>query len=381
VVSVEALTGCVIPFRETGFEPLALGYDLAGATPGPSPDDFTDFLPSLSTLAFPKTGQGPLTLKKVTCSNGVDAEYGVTVDDCFGSTVIIEDPDISSATKKKVGSWDEGGVIRGLVRGIFSGGASSASFEGIGSGEVVTLPETFRIIEDESGVLTFDGYVGDLIIGDCIILDGSEYKPDPACDVPSCEGFFEMTASSSCGQTASKETATTPPDVLTLTGPDFAAVNDEYVVSGGIGPYIFSFSGGGISQSGDTGTITSVGACSPGSWSLAFQFTTCGDGVGTTGRYFLVPSTLSLDAPGPGPTAPVKATTNEPRRWEAWRSDGVCNHGTHVSQINSWYRMSYSGFPNFRFTVQVSTNYTCGATVTVEDACGTIATLNVSAVP
>jgi hypothetical protein len=384
VAGAEALTGNIIPFRAKGFSPAGIDYSLAAAQPILfAGSDYTDFLPSLSHLAFPKTGVGSATIKKITCLNGVDAEYGITVDDCFGSTIVIDDPDTVLAIDKLVGSWDEGGVIRGKVRGNFTGAHPSMRFAGIGSGPISTLPPTFSIIESVNGILSFEGFVGDLIIGDCIILDGSNYIPDPACDVPNCDDFFEMTASSSCGQTASKENPTTPPATLTLTGPDYAEVGDEYVVAGGLGPYEFAFSGGSISDSGDTGTIDSVDSCNTGTWIN-------GSGTRSFGGptfYLFVPHVgvrLDYSSTLPNVSSIWLAQTTTPRVLELRRvsDDQVVGFENYLETSGRFHRIEQVGVsPNGLGRIRYSTNYNCGGIITVEDSCGTIATLDVSAVP
>jgi len=412
VASVEALTGCVIPHRVEGFEPLVVGYDLETAVPAESPSDYTDYLPSLSTLAFIKTGVGALTMKKVVCSNGVDAEYGITTDDCFASTVVIEDPDVSNATEKKIGSWDEGGVIRGMVRGEFTGAHPNMRFAGAGSGESITLPDTFSIIESETGTLTFEGYVGDLSIGSCITTDSNgDYIPDPTCDVPSCEGTYKATASSSCGQTALLELELSPPATLSVSGPDYAEQGDEYIATGGIGPYTFDLDGTAMSVVDDTGTITqAIPYCSQGSWTARsylqniYYYCVSGDTTScikpNSGTAFLyggasLPTFQEDGTDHWGPASQIYQTNDRYYMrgcYDHYDADGditnYCytnsNSGvTHSGQAYRFRGTSRLELSPPRGVIQLyySTNYGCEGVITATDSCGTVASLIVNKVP
>lgn len=261
VVSAEAVTGCLIPYRAEGFEPTAIAYDLASAAPSIfEGSDYTDYMPSLSILQFSKEASGPIEIKKVVCLNGVDATYGTTQDECFQSQVVIEDPDVSTVEEKLVGQWDEGGTIKGKIRGNFTGDHPNMRFNGVGSGEIVTLPDTFSLSADtDTGIVTFGNYVGDLILGNCIVEDGSGgYEIDPGCDA-SC-GSIELTASSSCGQGASATITGTTPEELALSGSTDPVVGDIYTASGGVAPYVYSITSPATIDS-STGEITAMTYC------------------------------------------------------------------------------------------------------------------------
>jgi len=263
VASVEALTGCIIPYRADGFTPSVLEYDLATATPTVfSGSDYTDYLPSLSRLRFKKEASGSLEILKVVCTNGIDATYGQSTDDCFSSTVIIEDPESSTAEEKLIGEWNEGGTIKGKIRGAFTGGHPNMRFAGVGTGETITLPNEFAISTDElTGIVTFGDYVGALTLGSCVEEDGvGGYKLEAGCS-SDC-GSLTVSASSSCGQTASETITGTTPATLALSGSTDPIVGDVYVASGGVAPYVYTSSDAiNFVIDSSTGEVTSMTYC------------------------------------------------------------------------------------------------------------------------
>jgi hypothetical protein len=266
VVGVGSTTACLIPNREgvgTGeeYSPLVLEYDLNDFSGSAPLDDYGDYLPSMGVIHFGKRGTTP-TFRKVSFE-GLTARYGISVDDCFQSTIIIEDPDQGVKEEKLVGSWNAGGVIKGVVRGSFNGVHPNMRFAGVGTGDEITLNKNFSIIEYVDGTLGFEGYSGELSIGACIVHAGGEYRYDPLCT--ECGDPFTATASSSCGQTAERDVTPDPsvPITITFTDGPWIQVGDFAMASGGFGDYTYSITGGGAIDP-ETGEITSVGGCGTG---------------------------------------------------------------------------------------------------------------------
>ena len=256
VSRVGALTGCIIPYRAEGFVPLELPYELnSSAASHYTGSDYTDYLSSLAWLSFIVTSAGGLLIRKITCDNGVDAEFEITHDECFDSSVVIDDPLIRFDTDKLIGSWNAGGSVRGLVRGSFSGSGDTRRFEGIGNGDmlVVTSPTVLGLSVDALGYIHASGGNDILIPGSCMLDVGTAFIVDPEC----CPGDT-VTASTSCGQSGSFDIPDAAP--VTCSGPEDCTVGDVYVGGGGVPPYTYSFGGGTIDP--DTGEILSITACS-----------------------------------------------------------------------------------------------------------------------
>lgn len=187
VHAVNALSGCFIPFRDKGFSRKIPAQNTTTLSSG-----YAEYMPSLSTLVFYKDGIGPLEISKVVCDNGVDAYFGVSEDECFESVIYIDEPSVSN-DDRLVSTWGVGGVIRGKVRGSFTGAHPNMRFAGetIDLFQKVTLPKTLNIYRGTSGGFLIEGMVGTPTYGGCFNADGTENED---C----CEGRFTVTTS--CGQ-------------------------------------------------------------------------------------------------------------------------------------------------------------------------------------
>jgi hypothetical protein len=277
VEGLAAITGCFIPIRAEGFTPDSPLFIGAGLVGGNYTTTKRDYMSSLSTLIFPRNGRGGLTIRKVVCDNGVDARFGVSVDECFQSRVVVADPRLATPSDKLVSSWDVGGIFRGHVRGGFVGTHPNMRFYGVGDhaglyggGDegAVTLPSEFSIYQYDDGTLSFEGHVGSLIIGKCIAKNenGTEII-NPACarDLQCTGGAYQITASSSCGQTATTEKEVPPPSPLSVVWiaknvvSNTIQAGDFFVGSGGIPPYRYNISCGSIDDK--TGEVLSISGC------------------------------------------------------------------------------------------------------------------------
>ena len=256
VAPLAALTACFIPTREKDFTP---GQAAFLSVSSPNPDNRAEF-PSLSSLRFTKSATGGLQIDKVVCDNGVDATFGVSSDPCFDSTIVVDDPHLVATTDRLVSKWDAGGNFRGVVRGVFEGTHPNMRFRGVGSGSSgwygeISLASTFSMVLNatEDGFV-YSGYSGELIYGEGLNEDGTlNYDTAGISCAPAGKKF---SASSSCGQTAE---AVVVADEFSLTGTSTPIVGSAYSAGGGVPPYSYSFSGGGISNEGK---ITSINGCS-----------------------------------------------------------------------------------------------------------------------
>jgi hypothetical protein len=276
VVAAEAVTACLIPRRAEDFTPFELGYDLAGSTPSVFyGTDYTDHLPAMASMRFRKDGAG-MTISKVTCTDGVHAEFTVSPDPCFASVVKVDDPHLGVPEDKLVSRWDQGGLWRGLVRGVFEGSGTSILFQGIGNGSSpwygdITLSPTFASTGYEDGSIVFSGYSGELILGAGFDADGNADQDLAAvdCSVPA----YKYTASSTCGQAAQHLVGVAE---LTIGGVSPTDVGATYSGGGGIQPYSYGFDSGSINSDG---VITSISGCSaPGDprWGTVTVTDRCG---------------------------------------------------------------------------------------------------------
>lgn len=270
VAEVSALTGCIIPYRIPDFTPLVPSFPLDGATiVSERPLDYTDEMPSLSTLVFEINGTQGIAIKKVTSENGVDAFFGTSFDECFSSVVQVSDPILVSDTDKLISKWDVGGNLRGVVLGNFVGAHPTMQFFGTGGninpwyGEV-TLPPDITIQTNVDGSLALLNVAGEPIAGACIDEVNGEFFPAASCiEGVECGGSFTMVASSTCGQSGSLEYDASDPSPLTVTGDGDCNVGDIYSTGGGAGAVTFAFDSGSINS--DTGEILSITGCgSPG---------------------------------------------------------------------------------------------------------------------
>jgi hypothetical protein len=221
----------------------------------------------------------------------VDAEYGQTSDTCFDSVIQVDDPALVSTTERLISVWDAGGVIKGKVRGAFTGAHPSMRFTGEGTGSsgwygTVTRHDEFTIVNNGDGTFSFGGApLGEIILGSCLVFgDGGDVVVDPTCVDFCVGGDVDLTASTTCGQTAaSTVNVPTPSPITVIYDPVDISIGDfPSSTTGGVAPYSYSFDGGTVDS--DTGEILSVTACgASGSarWATVTATDTCSED-GTT---------------------------------------------------------------------------------------------------
>lgn len=270
VVSAEALTGCVIPYREEDFEPSSPIVDLATKTPKQMPTTYVELLPQFGITSFLRSRLFSPTFKKITCENGVDAEYNIFVDSCFDSTFVIDDPELGVNPERLIGQWDGGGILlRGVLRGSFNK-ISETGMTFIGEGddgkEIDTItgfePDDMYMQRDVFKCVSFEDYNGDVIIGSNLYHDGSCWKVDETSNPCAPWEGVTATASSTCGGSA--ELVIPPAEVdpvpdLEISVLDEVDCGDFIGATGGSAPYSFTFTGGTVDA--DTGEILSITAC------------------------------------------------------------------------------------------------------------------------
>ena len=256
VAPLAALTACFIPVRAEKFTPSAVTMPFSSI--GSVDTDEREYLPSLSTLRFIKDANSGLTIQKVVCKNGVDAEFGISIDECFDSTIVVDDPNREMATDRLISKWDEGGNWRGVVRGEFVGDHPDMRFNGVGKGDsgwygVITLDPKLSIVEQEDGSYVIEGVAGELASTTCLT---ETMELDPNC-VPNCGGEIQITAASSCGQTGSAFVKAQEADITIISAS--SEVGSVCVASGGTTPYSWSISCGSIDP--HTGEILDISGC------------------------------------------------------------------------------------------------------------------------
>lgn len=286
VTQISAMSACFIPRREKDFTPSVPLFTLDGIEVKSIVSGGRDFMSSLSTLVFVKNGQGALTISKLSCTNGLDAEFGVSIDPCFSSIVYMDDPQVVSVTDKLISTWNVGGVIKGHVRGLFTGNHPDMRFAGITEGNpiaVATLPPTIDIVKATDGTFSIYKAVGEVKFESCLYQDDSgAIRTTAEClaDIRCSGGTLTYSVSSSCGQYGQmQETFPPPAGQLTIEGPDAVTEGAIYVASGGVPPYAWSISCGTI----DDGVVVSLsGCCGAGSITV---FDSCGGSAALSVRF------------------------------------------------------------------------------------------------
>lgn len=262
--------GVIIPFRETSFSPAA--FDLSSVSPPTFPTDITETFPALGQLNFFKDGGGPVHIYKLVNTNGVDAELFYSTDECFSSTIVIDDPDKGIELERLVAAWDFAGGLKGVVRGQFEGNQHDMTFNGEGNGEILTVS-----MVEELGLILNEGEFGApdrmelqkpwLALG--TINYGKGYANSDDDEIDYDDAFecgptrYDFSLTTSCGQTGAATIDLELPPVG-VTGYSYAEEGAEFTATGGKPPYSWTFDSGSLSISGSnkqTAEITSIPGC------------------------------------------------------------------------------------------------------------------------
>jgi len=236
--SLSALTADFIPLRENKFVPNVLPFDLnTSSFETPIDTEITD-LSSMSFVNFKIRGDESPTIQKVMCTDGLNAFFSISVDDCFQSRFVLEDTTPENSLHL-VGSWDAGGVNRARVRGSFIGSIGSTYFQGEGVAGplgVATLADMGLYVY-ENGDVEAAHVLGDAIIGNCIVeKEDGGWEVDPSC-ADGCGGAYTLSASSTCGQTVTFDSPEVEISPLAINPKEiyegFAEGNIYYVAGGG----------------------------------------------------------------------------------------------------------------------------------------------------
>jgi hypothetical protein len=233
VATASAFSGTIIPYRAEGY--MQADFNLTAGSL-----DISDGLhdSAYASLFFNRRLiYGPV-INKLEIKDGIYARVGSVTDECFESTIVLEEPGISS--EKLVVTWGGDPVVEYTgfnMRGSFSGSLDedNVRFNGEGAGDSYTLPPHFAGVNYGDGEFGFSGYSGELILTDGFDDEGESDQDLAAkgCDPPA----YLYRAISSCGQTA--EIADEQP-LLQVSGAHMADIDTVYGVSGGVAPYVFS---------------------------------------------------------------------------------------------------------------------------------------------
>jgi hypothetical protein len=277
-------TACFIPNRVDGVMPET------NIDRGVAADPATDMtVPAFGSLHWPRDGHGSVTIYKMVI-NGVEGSVGKSIDPCFGSRIVIDDPSNPPATDHFVTSWGPTGqgvdLYEGYIRGAFTGVHPAMQFagEGLGQISIVTLPTTISPVFTFDPVegnwkLTVERHAGEIAYGGCVDGDGrlipgctneEEVTGDP-CTTKTTKKYAVGTALSACGQDGSAsllaETIIENYQGMSNTLAGGQLINDGQVgqIIGGKPPFAAGYSGGSVGIS-DDGTFT-------------ITFSTCGSGA------------------------------------------------------------------------------------------------------
>lgn len=127
--------------------------------------------------------------------------------------------------------------------------------EGYGCGE-----NAYEVSRNAKGPFVWD--VSDGELRDCSGSVISGETGDRIVDVhlvPTCKDTITLSVEDSCGYSYDRDIPNPRSDLI-VSGNSHATVGETYSASGGLGPYIFSFSAGSIDE--ETGEILSITACS-----------------------------------------------------------------------------------------------------------------------
>lgn len=276
-------TACLIPHRIEDFE-INTFID---QTPWEATYPQGLYYPAMGSLNWPRDGNGALTINKMVIVDGLFGSAGKSVDECFDSTIVIDDPASPPGTDRLVTSWaggteGESDLNDGLIRGSFTGTHPNMRFAGIGDGSIkeVTLPDDYLFVEQVDP----PGWYAERAVGD-LDVQGPLDPPIGDCEESTYDKYI---ATDSCGRVETIQD-TLPAFVgnPTLSLPDGSLIGPGTEIEiTGVAPFTAT---GNFSVSGNILTYTGTTDCAElgGVGSSASVSTTVTDKCGNmvTGEY------------------------------------------------------------------------------------------------
>lgn len=219
---------------------------------------------SLAVMSYPETGNGVVGFHNIIV-DGTRATVSDTTDECF-ETVIVANPD---PTGVKVNHIEE----RGEVAGEYGGTKDAVTFTALGAGTEIKREEPSVSADPSTGQVFISGFMGEIVSTENITENGFvDWSGGDDCSVT-------ISATSSCGQTASSEVsvlydelvvsvtytaAATPPSQPygSVGNGGTSGTPTGISATGGVPPYTYAMSCG--SRDEETGELDTTGCCGTG---------------------------------------------------------------------------------------------------------------------
>ena len=290
VADAQALSGAWAIDNASGFEPLDLAY-LAGdysATTMVDEDIYKERA-HYGSVVYPEGDNAPTSSRKITCEDGVHAVVGIYSDPCFEMTLTKIEPTSappSGAVSVTIdGETFNANVFQDLTQSLpyilfSSAGPPPTPYEIVvghwkynQAGDPITEElsvsgTNVRVstIERKDMSLYQDIYNKVHVSNALGTVSRSGFDEDGNITVVSDCASVDVSASSSCGQSASLEVANATPAELIIGYTGVLGNDDQFATggfigaSGGVSPYTYSASQGSVDA--DTGEVLDAsGSC------------------------------------------------------------------------------------------------------------------------
>jgi hypothetical protein len=358
VADLELTTACMIPVRQTDFEPSE-SLDKT-STEIVKPDG--NYWPAMGSIVFSRDGEGGVLSNKLIIEGGVNGKAITVLKTCLTDPIYVDNPSAPPATNHFLSKWGTGAgpdpLFHGYLRGSFTGSdddGQNSSFvgEGIGGIATIEMPKELVLINDIFGFYSVERYSGELIPGSCLEFagePGSNMVLSEDCRAEACGGGDRtISVASTCGQTYSSEIKGSEIPPLVITGPEGKIDGDWWTGSGSEPPSV------GVGEYG-----TATGGVSPYTWS-ATGLTIDED----SGEILAIPSgtcDASLTVTDDCGNTDTKSIAVNSGFWELVSSyvlnDGGCCPDVPCSDSDLWPYVPFSEIPIAEQPFGI--NWTCG---------------------